>query len=74
VDVKELLGDGQGGLLILSVKGVLINPQQLPKDISHMHFTALEIKNALCDVVCELHGGCPTIDVDNPDVPLVAIF
>ncbi|VEU33996.1 unnamed protein product [Pseudo-nitzschia multistriata] len=74
VDAKELLGDGRGGLLTMSVKAIMNNPRQLPKDLSHSHYTALSIKNSLCDVVRDLRGDRPDVDVDNPDVPLVAIL
>ena len=74
VNVKELLGDGKGGLLTLSVKAIMNNPRQLPKDLSHSHYTALSIKNSLCDVVRDLRGDRPDVDVDNPDLPLVAIL
>lgn len=74
VNVKDLLGDGKGGLLTLSVKAILNNPRQLPKDLSHSHYTALSIKNSLCDVVRDLRGDRPDVDVDNPDLPLVAIL
>mmetsp|Transcript_23470 Transcript_23470/g.65154 ORF Transcript_23470/g.65154 Transcript_23470/m.65154 type:complete len:625 (-) Transcript_23470:104-1978(-) len=74
VDARELLGDGKGGLLTLSVKTILNNPRQLPKDLSHSHYTALGIKNSLCDVVREMRGDRPSVDVDDPDVPLVAIL
>eukprot|EP00980_Cylindrotheca_fusiformis_P022851 scaffold9846_cov122-Cylindrotheca_fusiformis.AAC.4 len=74
VDVKSLLGDGSGGLLTLSVKTVLNNPRQLPKDLSHSHYSALTVKNALCDVVRDLRGDRPNVEIDDPDVPLVAIF
>ncbi|CAB9517544.1 methyltransferase K/L [Seminavis robusta] len=71
--VKDLLGDGQGGLLSLSVK--VIANGRLPKDISHSHYTALTIKNALVDQVRQLKDGeRPDVDLDDPDVPLVAIF
>lgn len=74
VDAKDLLGDGKGGLLTMSVKTILNNPRQLPKDLSHSHYTALSIKNSLCDVVRDMRGDRPNVDVDNPDVPLVAIL
>jgi len=74
VDIKNLVGDGKGGLLTLSVKVILNNPRQLPKDLSHSHYSALSIKNALCDVVRELRGDRFNVDVENPDVPLVAIL
>ena len=74
VNTKDLLGDGKGGLLTLSVKTVLNNSRQLPKDLSHSHYTGLSIKNSLCDTVREMRGDRPDVDVDNPDVPLVAIL
>jgi putative N6-adenine-specific DNA methylase len=74
VNVKELLGDGQGGLLTISVKAIMNNPQQLPKDLSHSHFTALEVKNALVDVVREMRGDRPNVNIEDPDVPLVCIL
>jgi len=74
VNAKDLLGDGKGGLLSISVKATLNNPRLLPKDLSHSHYTALSIKNSLCDVVRDMRGDRPDVDVDNPDVPLVAIL
>jgi len=74
VNAKELLGDGKGGLLTLSVKSILNNPRQLPKDLSHSHYTALSIKNALCDAVRDMRGDRPDVNVENPDLPLVAIL
>eukprot|EP00532_Pseudo-nitzschia_australis_P002414 CAMPEP_0168184364 /NCGR_PEP_ID=MMETSP0139_2-20121125/13189_1 /TAXON_ID=44445 /ORGANISM="Pseudo-nitzschia australis, Strain 10249 10 AB" /LENGTH=604 /DNA_ID=CAMNT_0008105959 /DNA_START=133 /DNA_END=1947 /DNA_ORIENTATION=+ len=74
VNAKDLLGDGKGGLMTMSVKAIMNNPRQLPKDLSHSHYTALSIKNSLCDVVRDLRGDRPDVDVDNPDVPLVAIL
>ena len=48
---------------------------RLPKDISHSHYTALTIKNSLVDQVRALKDGeRPNVDIDDPDVPLVAIF
>jgi 23S rRNA G2445 N2-methylase RlmL len=73
VNVKDLLGDGQGGLLTISCKAVLNNARNLPKDLSHSHFTGLTIKNALCDVVRELRSDRPNVELDDPDVPLVAM-
>lgn len=71
INAKELLGDGQGGLLTLSVKAMLSNPMQLPQDLSHSHFSALTVKNALCDVIRDMRGDRPSVDTDTPDVPLV---
>ena len=73
VNVKDLLGDGEGGLLTISCKAVLNNARNLPKDLSHSHFTGLTIKNALCDVVRELRSDRPNVELDDPDVPLVAM-
>jgi putative N6-adenine-specific DNA methylase len=73
-DVKNLLGDGKGGLLSISVSVVLNQKQRIPTDINHSHYTALTIKNALCDVVRDLRGDRPDVDVENADVPLVAVL
>ena len=72
--MEELLGDGQGGLLTISCKVVLNNPRYVPQDLSHSHFTGLTIKNAICDLVRDLRGDRPNVDLDDPDVPLVAII
>ena len=56
------------------MKTILNNPRQLPKDLSHSHYTALSVKNSLCDVVRDMRGDRPDVDVDNPDLPLVAIL
>jgi 23S rRNA G2445 N2-methylase RlmL len=71
VNVKELLGDGKGSLLTLSVKAMLTNPMQLPQDLSHSHFSALTVKNALCDVIRDMRGDRPSVDTETPNVPLV---
>ena len=72
--VKELLGDGKGGLLTLSVSVVLNQKNRIPADINHSHYTALTIKNALCDMVRDLRGDRPSVDTEFADVPLVAIL
>ena len=74
IQVKDLLGDGKGGLLTLSVQVVLNNPSKIPKDINHSHYTALCIKNALCDEVRDLRGDRPSVDLQDPDVPLTAVL
>ena len=74
IPVQRLLGNGQGGLLSLSVTTILNAPRQIPADINHSHYTALTVKNALCDTVRELRGDRPNVDLDNPDVPLVAVL
>lgn len=73
INVKDLLGDGKGGLLSLSVQVVMTGRSSgAPSDLTHSKFTALSIKNALVDAVRELRGDRPDVDVENPDVPLVA--
>jgi 23S rRNA G2445 N2-methylase RlmL len=76
VDVKDLLGDGQGGLLTLSVQVVMTGKSRevgaKSSDLTHSKFTALSIKNALCDSVRARRGDRPDVDPDDPDVPLVA--
>jgi len=74
VNVKQLLGDGKGGLLTISVHVVLTNARDIPSDINHSHYTALTIKNALVDAVRELKSGeRPCVDIESADVPLVAV-
>jgi len=74
VDVKNLLGDGRGGLLALSVRAVPNG--RPPKDLCHTHYTALTVKNALVDAVRDLRddGTRPSVDLEDPDVPLVAVL
>jgi putative N6-adenine-specific DNA methylase len=76
VNVKDLLGDGHGGLLTLAVSVQFNNPQYIPVDLNHSHFTALTIKNALVDRVRDLRGDGtrPDVDIENPQVPLVAVL
>ena len=74
VNVQNLLGNGQGGLLTLSVHSMLNQPSLLPKDLTHSHFTSLTIKNALCDIVRDIRGDRPDVELDNPDVPLVCVL
>lgn len=74
VDVKDLLGDGTGGLLTLSVQTILNGANRIPSDINHSHYTALTIKNALTDAVRDLREDRPNVDLDNPDVPIVAVL
>jgi len=73
VDVQDLLGDGRGNLLTLSVSVLLNQPRHIPADINHSHYTALTVKNALCDSVRELHPDKirPSVDLEDPDVPIV---
>ena len=73
-NVKKLLGNGRGGLLTLSVHVTLNQKFKIPQDINHSHFTALTVKNALCDAVRDMRGDRPSVDTHNADVPLVAIL
>jgi putative N6-adenine-specific DNA methylase len=70
-DVRELLGDGKGGMLSLAVKVTLGG--RAPRELCHTHFTALTVKNALVDACRDLRGDGlrPDVDTDNPHVPLV---
>lgn len=75
VHVQSLLGNGQGGLLSLAIVSTILNsPKLIPADINHSHYTALTIKNALCDAVRDLRGDRPNVNLDDPDVPLVAVL
>jgi putative N6-adenine-specific DNA methylase len=74
VNVQNLLGNGKGGLLTLSVHSILNQPSLLPKDLTHSHYTSLTIKNALCDSIRSMRGDRPDVELDDPDVPLVCIL
>ncbi|GAX23366.1 hypothetical protein FisN_15Lh081 [Fistulifera solaris] len=60
--------------LTLSVQVIRNQVTQLPSDLTHSHFTALTIKNALVDQARELSSDRPSVSLDDPDVPLVAIL
>jgi len=70
--VQDILGDGKGGLLTLSVN--IISNGYVPKELCHSHYTALTVKNALVDKVRELRDDRPDVDLVDPDVPLVAVL
>ena len=38
-------------------------------DLSHTHYTALTVKNALVDTCREYYGKRPNVDIHNADVP-----
>lgn len=38
--------------------------------LTHTHFSALTVKNAVVDAMRDRHGWRPSVDVDDPDVPL----
>ena len=74
IHAPSVLGDGRGGLLTLSV-GTVYAGGRPPRDLCHSHYTALTVKNALVDAVRDARegGDRPNVDVDDPDVPLVAV-
>ena len=74
--LQNLLGNGKGGLLTLNVSTIMNNQRCIPKDLCHSHYTALTIKNALVDNVRNLRkdGKRPDVDLDDPDVPLMAVL
>lgn len=76
INVKDLLGDGKGGLLTLAVSVQFNNPQYIPEELNHSHFSALTIKNALVDRVRDLRGDGtrPDVEIENPQLPLVAVL
>lgn len=46
IPVKQLLGNGRGGLLTFSITSTVFNnPSYIPQDINHSHYTALNIKH-----------------------------
>lgn len=75
IPVKDLLMDGSGNWMTLSVSTTLNNPRCIPKDINHSHFSALNVKNALVDAArLEDDGSRPSVDTEDPDVPLVVVL
>lgn len=38
--------------------------------LAHSHFTALTVKNAVCDALRERHGWRPSVDPEDADLPL----
>jgi hypothetical protein len=75
VHIPSLLGNGSGGLLTLSVSTIYAG-SIIPKELSHSHFTALTVKNALVDAVREMRedGSRPDVNVIDSDVPLVLVL
>lgn len=76
IPVQEVLQAKQSNApwLTLSVQVIRNQVTQLPADLTHSHFTALTIKNCLVDQARALSSDRPSVDLDNPDVPLVAIL
>jgi putative N6-adenine-specific DNA methylase len=74
IHTPSLLGNGSGGLLTLSVSTTYTS--KVPKELCHSHYTALTVKNSLVDAVRELRddGERPDVDVNDADVPLVAVI
>jgi|AntRauTorckE5430_2_1112549.scaffolds.fasta_scaffold00587_7 23S rRNA G2445 N2-methylase RlmL len=72
--LQSLLGDGQGGLLTLSVSTTLNG--QVPKELCHSHYTGLTVKNALVDLVRSKRedGIRPDVDTVDADVPLLLVL
>jgi putative N6-adenine-specific DNA methylase len=73
INVRDLLGDGRGGLLSVQVQCIMNAAQHIPADINHSHYTCLTIKNALCDAVRDLRGDRPNVDLIDPDVVIVGL-
>jgi 23S rRNA G2445 N2-methylase RlmL len=45
--------------------------ESVAPDISHSHFCSLNVKNAIVDQFREQYGVRPTVDLENPDLPLL---
>jgi len=74
VHAPSLLGDGNNGLLTISVRTVYSRGSgSCPRELCHGHYTALTVKNALVDAVRDMRedGTRPDVDVEDADVPLV---
>ena len=41
------------------------------KDVSHTHYTSLTVKNAIVDQFRDSCGRRPSVDSENPDLPLI---
>uniref|UniRef100_A0A7S4B9C2 RanBP2-type domain-containing protein n=1 Tax=Chrysotila carterae TaxID=13221 RepID=A0A7S4B9C2_CHRCT len=52
-------------------KAGLADKQDGAQPLTHSHFTALTVKNAVCDVVREARGWRPSVDTADPDTPLL---
>ncbi len=77
IPVAEVLQSNQqqpSQWLTLSVQVIRNQVTQLPSDLTHSHFTALTIKNALVDQARDLSSDRPSVSLDDPDVPFVAIL
>lgn len=61
--------------LTLSVDTIVHNARDLPRDLNHSHFCALQVKNALVDAARDSRSGNrPTVDTEDPDVPLTLVL
>eukprot|EP00957_Ditylum_brightwellii_P203954 15336919-Ditylum_brightwellii.AAC.1 len=75
VPFKEILGDGKGNLLTLSIDKIIMNGYT-PKELRHSHYTSLTVKNAIVDGVRDLRddGIRPDVDIKDADVPFVVVL
>lgn len=60
------------GELIAPGQTIAVSAGGKTPQLGHTHFVALKIKDAVCDRLREERGARPDVDVDDPDVPLVA--
>ena len=62
--------------LSLSVHTMFHNARQLPTDLNHSHYCALQVKNALVDAARAWSSGGdrPTVDTVDPDVPVTLLL
>ena len=44
------------------------------KDVSHTHYTSLTVKNAIVDQFRDTYGKRPSVDAENPDLPLIVFL
>lgn len=53
--------------LITTGARIAMNARGTNEELRNTHFTALKVKDAVCDRLCEAWGGRPEVDVDDPD-------
>lgn len=46
---------------------IAMNARGTNEELRNTHFTALKVKDAVCDRLCEAWGARPEVDVDDPD-------
>ena len=78
IDVENMLkSKSTGELLTISCRCIVQNSKSLPNDLTHSHYTALTVKNAIVDKCRDLsHDGYtrPSVNTDDADIPFVIML